>query len=63
MSMEIPPGNSMTEWTEALRSIMIHNPELYAKVMNQHLVVEPMQYRKDWLEAKYPRVKPEPEIV
>ena len=53
----------MTEWTEALRSIMIHNPELYAKVMNQHLVVEPMQYRKDWLEAKYPPVKPEPEIV
>ncbi len=48
--------------TEALRCLQIHNPELYSKVVNQHFVVGPIQYRKDWLESKYPPLKPESNI-
>jgi hypothetical protein len=41
---------------------MVCKPETYAKVMNQHLVVEPMQNRKELMELKYPTVKPEPNV-
>jgi hypothetical protein len=53
----------MYEWVSALQSLQTHNPELYAKVVNRIFVVDPIKYKKDWLELKYPPAKPEPEIV
>jgi hypothetical protein len=49
------------EWVSAMQSLQIHNPELYAMVMHRHLIDDPIKYRKEWLNLKYPPVQPEPE--
>jgi hypothetical protein len=52
----------MREWTAALRSLQVNNPELYSKVVHQHLVVEPAQFRRDWLDSKYAYLKSEADV-
>ena len=48
---------------DALEALQMNNPDLYAKVIHRHLVVNPLKYKKEWLDLKCPPVKPEPETV